>query len=57
MGNYWYSTEVIEEKALQSYCVNSYANDNSNNLVIDYIKRNEDNELVIYYKVIENYSP
>jgi len=57
MGNYWYSTEVIEEKALQSYCVNSYANDNSNNLVIDYIKRNEDNELVIYYKVIENYLP
>jgi len=57
MGNYWYSTEVIEEKPLQSYCVNSYANDNSNNLVIDYIKRNEDNELVIYYKVIENYSP
>jgi len=57
MGNYWYSTEVIEEKPLQSYCVNSYANDNSNNLVIDYIKRNEDNELVIYYKVIENYLP
>ena len=55
MGN-WYSTEVIEEKPLQSYCVNSYANDN-NNLVIDYIKRNEDNELVIYYKVIENYLP
>ena len=56
MGNYWYSTE-IQEQPLQTYCVNSYANDHSNNLVIDYIKRNEDNELVIYYKVIENYLP
>jgi len=55
MGNYWYSTE-IQEQPLQSYCVNSYANDNSN-LVIDYIKRNEEDELVIYYKVIENYLP
>ena len=52
MGNYWYSTD-IEEKPLQSYSINSYANDNSNNLVIDYIKKNDEGELVIYYKVIE----
>ena len=53
MGNYWYSTET-EEKPLQTYCINSYSDCN---LIIDYIERNEDNELVIYYKVIENYSP
>ena len=51
MGNYLYSKE-IQEQSLQSYCVNSFANDN-NNLIIDYIEKNDQGDLVIYYKVIE----
>jgi len=50
MGNYWYSTET-EEKPLQTYCINSYSDCN---LIIDYIERNNEGDLVIYYKSPED---
>jgi len=51
MGNYWYSTEEIQEKPLQTYCINSYSDCN---LIIDYIERNNEGDIVIYYTSPEN---
>ena len=51
MGNYWYSSE-IKEKPLQSYTINSYGD--ANNLIIDRIEKDNNGDLVIYYKSPEN---
>jgi len=50
MGSYFSSYETIE-KPLQSYTINSYGD--ANNLIIDYIEKDNNGDLVIYYKVIE----
>ena len=50
MGSYFSSYEPIE-KPLQSYTINSYGD--ANNLIIDYIEKDNNGDLVIYYKVIE----
>ena len=48
MGNYIFSS--YEEPAVKSYCINSYGDCN---LIIDYIERYDDNDIIIHYKVIE----
>ena len=48
MGNYLFSN--IEEPAVGSYCINSYSDCN---LIIERIEKNNDDEIIIHYKVIE----
>ena len=48
MGNYLFSN--IEEPAVGSYTINSYGDCN---LIIDYIERNNNEDIIIHYKTIE----
>jgi len=48
MGSYFSS---YEEPPVKSYTINSFAD--SNNLIIDHIERNNDGDIIIFYKVIE----
>jgi|DEB0MinimDraft_6_1074348.scaffolds.fasta_scaffold238850_2 hypothetical protein len=48
MGSYFSS---YEEPAVASYTINSYSD---SNLIIDRIERNNDGDIVIFYKSPEN---